>query len=312
MGRDSLLAQHARSADGDAARHAREGGALESTKACGRSRTASGRAETRKPARSSLRSTTTGRRTPGCRHPGWRDGADGGRSRGSRHRAPIRRATRLGASSSCPTRRRCASSCARSSGWTCASSASGSRSLCRALPLRDQGPQGRRHHGDAHDARRHVAPPARAEGSPGNVTPTVHIRGGRADRPPPGPATTSWTSSSRTAASRASAKGSNTPTGALVCDARGKVVSPGFVDLHAHLREPGEEGKETIESGSAAAASGGFTTLCAMPNTHPPNDCRAITTLVRTRAREVAGVHVHPIGAISRVLPASTWPTSAS
>jgi dihydroorotase len=97
-------------------------------------------------------------------------------------------------------------------------------------------------------------------------------------------------------------KGLDTPTNALVCDARGKIVAPGFVDLHAHLREPGEEGKETIESGSLAAASGGFTTVCAMPNTQPPNDCRAITMLIRTRAREVAGVHVHPIGAISRGL----------
>ena len=97
-------------------------------------------------------------------------------------------------------------------------------------------------------------------------------------------------------------KGLDTPTGALVCDARGKIVAPGFVDLHAHLREPGEEGKETIETGSNAAASGGFTTVCAMPNTHPPNDCRAITMLIRTRAREIGGVHVLPIGAISRGL----------
>jgi dihydroorotase len=97
-------------------------------------------------------------------------------------------------------------------------------------------------------------------------------------------------------------KGLATPTGALVCDARGKIVAPGFVDLHAHLREPGEEGKETIETGGAAAASGGFTTVCAMPNTEPPNDCRAITMLVKTRARELGGVHVHPIGAITRGL----------
>jgi dihydroorotase len=101
-------------------------------------------------------------------------------------------------------------------------------------------------------------------------------------------------------------KGLATPTGALVADARGKIVCPGFVDLHAHLREPGEESKETIESGSAAAASGGFTSVCAMPNTHPPNDCRAITMLIHTRAREVGGVRVHPIGAISRGLAGET------
>ena len=93
-----------------------------------------------------------------------------------------------------------------------------------------------------------------------------------------------------------------TPVGAITVDARGKIIAPGFVDLHAHLREPGEEGKETIETGSASAASGGFTALCAMPNTQPPNDCRAITMLIKTRAREVGGVHVYPIGAVSRGL----------
>ena len=97
-------------------------------------------------------------------------------------------------------------------------------------------------------------------------------------------------------------KGLDTPSGALLCDARGKIVAPGFVDLHAHLREPGEEGKETIETGSNAAASGGFTTVCAMPNTNPPNDCRAITMLIHTRAREIGGVRVLPIGAITRGL----------
>ncbi len=93
-----------------------------------------------------------------------------------------------------------------------------------------------------------------------------------------------------------------TPTNAVPVDCRGQWVLPGFVDLHAHLREPGEEGKETIESGSRAAAAGGFTAVCAMPNTQPPNDCRAITMLIRTRAREVGGVHVYPIGAISKGL----------
>ena len=93
-----------------------------------------------------------------------------------------------------------------------------------------------------------------------------------------------------------------TPTGALPVDCRGRYVVPGFLDLHAHLREPGDEGKETIESGSRAAAAGGFTAVCAMPNTQPPNDCRAITMLITTRAREVGGIHVYPIGAISKGL----------
>jgi dihydroorotase len=97
-----------------------------------------------------------------------------------------------------------------------------------------------------------------------------------------------------------------TPVGAITIDARGKIIAPGFVDLHSHLREPGDEGKETIETGSAAAAAGGFTALCAMPNTQPPNDCRAITMLITTRAREVGGVHVYPIGAISRGLKGET------
>src|SRR5687767_11198213 len=70
-------------------------------------------------------------------------------------------------------------------------------------------------------------------------------------------------------------------------DARGRWIAPGFVDLHVHFREPGQEYKEDIASGLRAAAAGGFTTVCAMPNTKPVNDTRAITEMMIARAREV-------------------------
>src|SRR5437016_5609825 len=89
------------------------------------------------------------------------------------------------------------------------------------------------------------------------------------------------------------------PPGARKIDARRLVVAPGFVDLHVHLREPGHEYKEDIASGARAAAAGGFTTVCCMPNTTPANDCRAVTELIVQRARAVAAVKVLPVGAIS-------------
>ncbi len=85
-----------------------------------------------------------------------------------------------------------------------------------------------------------------------------------------------------------------------VLDARGKVVCPGFVDLHAHLREPGREDKETIATGTRAAARGGFTTVCCMPNTNPVNDNQSVTEFILDRAKREGSVHVFPVGAITK------------
>ena len=87
--------------------------------------------------------------------------------------------------------------------------------------------------------------------------------------------------------------------GAEVVSADGFVVAPGFIDMHVHLREPGQEHKETIESGTAAAAAGGFTGVACMPNTEPVNDQRAVTEMILERADEVGTVPVYPIGCVS-------------
>ena len=86
---------------------------------------------------------------------------------------------------------------------------------------------------------------------------------------------------------------------AEVFDAKGLVVAPGFIDMHVHLREPGQENSETIETGTLAAARGGFTAVCCMPNTKPVNDNAAITRFIVDRAKGYGHVRVWPIGAAS-------------
>jgi dihydroorotase len=90
------------------------------------------------------------------------------------------------------------------------------------------------------------------------------------------------------------------PREARVIDARGRWVTPGLIDLHVHLREPGHEYKETVATGAAAAVAGGFTAVCAMPNTRPVNDNASVTELVRARAAAAGLAHVYPVGCISR------------
>jgi dihydroorotase len=87
---------------------------------------------------------------------------------------------------------------------------------------------------------------------------------------------------------------------ALVIDAEERLLLPAFVDLHAHLREPGQEYKEDIATGLAAAAAGGYAHVCVMPNTRPVNDTRAVTEMMRARARSVGGPSLHPIAAITK------------
>jgi len=86
---------------------------------------------------------------------------------------------------------------------------------------------------------------------------------------------------------------------AEVFDASGLIVAPGFIDLHCHLREPGQESSESIATGTLSAARGGFTAICCMPNTKPVNDNASVTRFILDRAKTAAGVRVWPIGAAS-------------
>ncbi|MEJ2662297.1 MAG: dihydroorotase, partial [Desulfobacteraceae bacterium] len=90
--------------------------------------------------------------------------------------------------------------------------------------------------------------------------------------------------------------------GIRLVDARGLCLTPGLIDMHVHFREPGQEYKETILTGSSAAAAGGFTAVCTMPNTVPVNDDAAVTALIVKKAAEAGLVRVFPVAAISKGL----------
>lgn len=92
------------------------------------------------------------------------------------------------------------------------------------------------------------------------------------------------------------------PKGVESVDASGRIVIPGLIDLHTHLREPGQEHKETIATGTRAAVAGGYTAICAMANTHPPNDERAVTEMIVAEARRNGSCRVYPVGAVSKGL----------
>lgn len=90
--------------------------------------------------------------------------------------------------------------------------------------------------------------------------------------------------------------------GAEIIEANGMIVTPGLIDIHVHLREPGYEAKEDIESGSMAAAAGGFTSVACMPNTNPVADNKSVVEFIKEKAKRVGIVNVYPIGAISKGL----------